>query len=181
VSIDSTAEFEAFYAATFRDVQAFVRRRAHPMLVEEILSETYLVAWRRRADVPAEARAWLFTVARNQMLSAHKGVRRQRELHVRLSAEPAPQQVEDDATGVIERLTLQEAWNTLRAGDQEVLALALFEELDAPSAAEVLGCSRTAYAMRLSRARRRLGAALQSRAETPTPVTAPTNRVRTTP
>jgi RNA polymerase sigma factor (sigma-70 family) len=177
VSIDSTAEFEAFYAETFRDVQAFVQRRAHPMLVEEILSETYLVAWRRRADVPAEARAWLFTVARNQMLSAHKGVRRQRELHVRLSTNQGPHHVTDTSAGVIERLTLQQAWNTLGPGDQEVLALSLFEELDTPTAAQVLGCSRAAYAMRLSRARRRLGTALQARAATSvggTPVTTPT-------
>jgi RNA polymerase sigma factor (sigma-70 family) len=177
VSIESTAEFEAFYAETFRDVQAFVQRRAHPMLVEEILSETYLVAWRRRADVPAEARAWLFTVARNQMLSAHKGLRRQRELHVRLSADPRPDHVADAAAGVVERLTLQQAWNTLGPGDQEVLALSLFEELETSTAAQVLGCSRAAYAMRLSRARRRLGAALQSHAVTPvpgTPATAPT-------
>lgn len=177
MSIESTAEFEAFYAETFRDVQAFVQRRAHPVLVEEILSETYLVAWRRRADVPEAARAWLFTVARNQMLSAHKGVRRQRDLSVRLSTDPGPHHVEDGSSGVIERLTLQQAWNTLGPGDQEVLALALFEELDAPTAAQVLGCSRAAYAMRLSRARRRLGAALQARSAMPVPgipVTTPT-------
>lgn len=177
MSIDSTAEFEAFYAETFRDVQAFVQRRAHPVLVEEILSETYLVAWRRRADIPTERRAWLFTVARNQMLSAHKGVRRQRDLHVRLSTDPGPLHVPDGSASVIERLTLQQAWNSLAPGDQEVLGLSLFEELDAQSAAQVLGCSRAAYAMRLSRARRRLGSALQARAGTTvagTPVTTPT-------
>jgi RNA polymerase sigma factor (sigma-70 family) len=178
VSIDSTAEFEAFYAETFRDVQAFVQRRAHPMLVEEILSETYLVAWRRRADIPSEARAWLFTVARNQMLTAHKGVRRQRDLHVRLGSATSVDHVADTSVGVIERLALHQAWNTLSAADQEVLALSLFEELDAPRAAQVLGCSRAAYAMRLSRARRRLGSALQAEAAVSapgTPVTAPTS------
>lgn len=172
VSINSTAEFEVFYADTFRDVQAFVRRRTHPMLVEEVLSETYLVAWRRRADVPVEARAWLFTVARNQMLTAHRGVKRQRDLHVRLSAAPNDQHAEDTSVGVLERLALRQAWNTLKPSEQEVLALNLFEELDTPEAAQVLGCTRPAYAMRLSRARRALGAALQ--AGTRSVVTPPT-------
>jgi RNA polymerase sigma factor (sigma-70 family) len=162
LSINSTTEFEVFYADTFQDVQAFVRRRTDPMLVEEVLSETYLVVWRRRADVPTEARAWLFTVARNQMLSVHKGARRHRELQVRLSAAPTEQYGEDASVGVLERLALRQAWNTLRPAEQEVLALSLFEELDAPEAAQVLGCTRAAYAMRLSRARRALGAALQA-------------------
>lgn len=46
-------------------VQAYALRRVGPDLAEEVLAETFLVAWRRLADVPGEPLPWLLVVARN--------------------------------------------------------------------------------------------------------------------
>ena len=54
-----------------------------------------------------------------------------------------------------------EALAALPERDREAILLHAWEGLSAPEAAEVLGCSATAYRLRLHRARRRLAAQLQ--------------------
>jgi RNA polymerase sigma-70 factor (ECF subfamily) len=53
------------------------------------------------------------------------------------------------------------AFARLKGGDRELLALAVWEELDAGEIATVLGCSRNAARIRLHRARRRLTSELR--------------------
>lgn len=65
------------YLAHYEDALRFVRRRAHPMNVEDVVGETFLAAWRRRRELPEDARPWLFGTARNLMLNANRGMRRQ--------------------------------------------------------------------------------------------------------
>jgi RNA polymerase sigma-70 factor (ECF subfamily) len=57
-----------------------------------------------------------------------------------------------------QRLDLAEAWTRLSAVHQEALALTVWDGLDAPRAALVLGISPVAYRLRLSRARKALRA-----------------------
>ncbi|MGO4425277.1 sigma factor-like helix-turn-helix DNA-binding protein, partial [Streptomyces sp. MCAF7] len=57
-------------------------------------------------------------------------------------------------------MELAAAWQSLAPADQEVLALHVWEDLAARDAAKVIGCSRAAYAMRLTRAKRRLAGLL---------------------
>jgi len=53
-------------------------------------------------------------------------------------------------------LDLVAAWRALSAGEQEVLALAVFDDLSSPQAARVIGVTPAAYRLRLMRARRAL-------------------------
>jgi RNA polymerase sigma-70 factor (ECF subfamily) len=78
------AEFEELYRATARDVFAYVRRHTAGD-VEEIVVETYAVAWQRRGQLPPVMlrRAWLFGVARVLLLADG---RRRRVAWDRLSA-----------------------------------------------------------------------------------------------
>ncbi|WP_380175780.1 sigma factor-like helix-turn-helix DNA-binding protein [Kineococcus sp. DHX-1] len=62
--------------------------------------------------------------------------------------------------GVIASLDLAAAWHRLAPGEQEVLALAVFEDLTSAQAALVLGTTATAHRLRLTRARRALRAHL---------------------
>ena len=59
-----------------------------------------------------------------------------------------------------DQVDVDERWaaalRSLSFADQEVLALTAWDGLNAKDAAAALECSRSAYAMRLSRARRRL-------------------------
>src|SRR5262245_48381229 len=155
MAIDSEDEFTDVYRAHYEDVLRFVRRRAHPMNVDDIVGETFLAAWRRRSELPEDPRPWLFGTARNAMLNAHRGQRRQTAVAVRVM-ENGGDDSYDGVTQAEERMDLVAAWRRLSAVDQEVLALHVWEGLTDRDAATVLGCSRAAYTMRLSRSKRRL-------------------------
>ncbi|MCX4993524.1 RNA polymerase sigma factor [Streptomyces sp. NBC_00568] len=159
MAIDTEALFTVVYRAHYEDVLRFVSRRAHPMNVDDIVGETFLTAWRRRHELPDDPRPWLFGTARNVMLNAGRGMRRQSSLVVRIQQTfraDGDDSKADFAGRVDDRLGLSAAWQALSEGDQEVLSLHVWEELTAQQAGQVLGCSRATFAMRLTRARRRL-------------------------
>ena len=166
------AEFTEIYRTHYPDVLRFVRRRAHPLNVDDIVGETFLAAWRRRGDLPSNPRPWLFGTARNAMLNSARGSNRQTALAVRIGQA-------DESSGLLgmrgleQRIDVIAAWRTLSAADQEALALHVWEDLSAKDAAATLGCSRAAYAMRLTRAKRALAAELT------VPVTGPISLVTT--
>ncbi|MEV7427633.1 MULTISPECIES: RNA polymerase sigma factor [unclassified Streptomyces] len=173
--IHTEAQFTEVYRAHYEDVLRFVRRRAHPMNVDDIVGETFLAAWRRRSELPDEPRPWLFGTARNAMQNAQRGMRRRSALvvHIQQSSEPDTAHLTPDMSARSDdRLDLGAAWQGLAPADQEVLALHVWEELSARDAAKVLGCTRAAYAMRLTRAKRRLAARLTAKAPVPTALSA---------
>lgn len=150
--------FVQLYDSTYADVLRFVHRRAGPGRAEDVVHEAFLVAWRRLDDVPPrpdDARAWLFGTARRCMLNDRRGEVRRDALVVRIATAPssvAP--LTDDE--VVQHVDLAAAWRRLTADEQEVLALAVWEDLPSPQAGRVLGISAVAYRLRLHRARRRL-------------------------
>lgn len=153
--------FRAAFAAWYPDVLRFVSRRVHPTHAEDVVAETFLVLWRRVADLPADpgdGRAWAFGVARGVLLNDRRGVRRREALAVRLADEAGRSRPfgGEDPDLVARRLDLVAAWPRLTAGDQEVLALAYWDDLTSPEAASVLGISPVAFRLRLTRARRAL-------------------------
>ena len=158
--------FRALHQDTFADLLRFVERRVPAGEAEDIVSTVYLTAWRRLAELPADARPWLFAVARRTMANQTRGWLRRRALDVRLTA-VEQQQPYDDSTGAAARLDLQRAWRTLSPADREVLALVAFDGLTAEQAATVLHCRRSTFAMRLARARKRLQAALEPAGPSP--------------
>ncbi|RFA09341.1 hypothetical protein B7R54_08935 [Subtercola boreus] len=178
----SLASFSAMYRQTYAEVLRFVRRRAHPLAVDDIVSETFTIAWAKRDALPREPLPWLYNTARNVMLNAARAGERQKSVGVRLAgfAETydsagigsgvGASEASGDVADIERRIDLAAAFTTLSAVDQEVLTLDAWEDLDAKSAAQTLGCSRATYAMRLTRARRRLAALLR---ETPEPADAP--------
>lgn len=127
-------------------------------MAEEIVAETFLIAWRRLEDLPAEPLPWLFGAAR-RVLANH---RRYTERRNRNGAAVPLEYVElgDPATALPEQLAERQAFVTafaaIRAEDREVLALIAWDGLSSREAAEVLGCSTAAFSLRLHRARRRL-------------------------
>lgn len=147
--------FEALYWRTNRDLAAFIRRRVPVDAVEDVLAETFVVAWRRLSDIPSEERAWLFGVARNVIRNSYRAEARQRALHVRI-ADGSPDRVESFDDAIATRAELAHAWNQLSETEQEVIALVAWDDLSNAEAAQVLGVTTSAYAVRLFRARRRL-------------------------
>jgi RNA polymerase sigma-70 factor (ECF subfamily) len=153
------ARFRAVYEATYDDLLRFAQRRVDRTHAEDVTAEVFLVAWRRLDDMPEridDARPWLFGVARAAMLNHHRGERRRDALAVRVAdvtatnGSPAP----DDESA--SRLDLAVAWGCLSPAEQEVIGLTVWEGLRSAQAGTVLGCSATAYRLRLVRARRSL-------------------------
>ena len=153
------AWFRAVYEATYEDLLRFAQRRVDRCDAEDVAAAVFLVAWRRLADMPEgldDARPWLFGVARATMLNHRRGERRREALAVRIADASARHRDGAHDDGTASRLDLASAWSRLSAGEQEVISLAVWEGLDSARAAAVLGCSATAYRLRLSRARRSL-------------------------
>ena len=172
------ARFRAVYEATYDDLLRFAQRRVHPTHAEDVAADVFLVAWRRFDEMPQrmdDARPWLFGVARATMLNHRRGERRRDALAVRIADGTARQLASAEDELAAYRLDLASAWARLSATEQEVISLAVWEGLDSAGAGVVLGCSATAYRLRLSRARR----SLRRHATSPTSSPAPTSATTT--
>jgi RNA polymerase sigma factor (sigma-70 family) len=157
--MDQQERFRALHRDTFADLLRFVERRIPADEAEDVVSTVFLTAWRRFADIPDDARPWLFAVARRTMANQTRGWLRRQALDVRMTG--ADSHVPDGSAGTAARIDLERAWKSLSAADREVLALVAFDGLTSDQAATVLNCRRSTFAMRLARARKRLAAALE--------------------
>jgi RNA polymerase sigma-70 factor (ECF subfamily) len=155
---------EDLYRAHAKHVLAYALRRSDTATAEDVVSEVFLVANRRLVEVPADARPWLYGVARRVLANQRRSEKRRAALHAALGvlardrATASPPAFPADTP-------LLEALATLRPDDREVVMLTAWEDLDATGAAAVLGCSARAVYTRLHRARARLQAELDRRAE----------------
>jgi RNA polymerase sigma-70 factor (ECF subfamily) len=168
--------FTDLFAETYPAVLRFVDRRVHPSHAEDVAAEVFLVLWRRLDEVPADAedaRAWLFGVARRTLMARIRGERRRQALAVRIAVDGLSQAHDGvDPDLVARRLDLAQAWTDLSSVHQEALALTVWDGLDGPRAARVLGISPVAYRLRLSRARKALRIHLETLSQTSTEATA---------
>jgi RNA polymerase sigma-70 factor (ECF subfamily) len=157
------AAFLSLYEASYDAIYTYAARRAGVDAADEIAAETFLVAWRRYDAIPAEPLPWLYGVAHNVTLRHHAATGRRRRAQDDLERE-RPAAAADAGTG---DPWLWQAWERLRPGDREVLALIAWEELTVTDAARVLGCSPPVFSVRLHRARRRLQQLLDSPVPSP--------------
>lgn len=151
--------FTSLYDAVYPDLLRFVQRRAPGDHADDVVSEAFLVVWRRLDELPGthdDARAWIFGIARNVLLNDHRSEQRRTALGVRLADAADRPSTDGHVDGVVSGVDLARAWRCLSETHQEALALAAFEGLSAPHAATVLGISPVAFRLRLSRARRAL-------------------------
>ena len=146
------AEFEALFRATRAPLLGYLTRRAPAEDAADLLADVYLVAWRRRADLPPgpERRLWLFGVARRLVADHH------RSAGVRADAVGAVVPVEPcgerDARGDAVRAALE----TLGDLDRELVTLTTWEGLSTAEASRVVGITPGTARVRLHRARTRL-------------------------
>ncbi|MEU1183083.1 RNA polymerase sigma factor [Streptomyces sp. NPDC005820] len=130
---------------------------------EEVMSETFLAAWRGREDVEAgggSLRPWLFGIATNKARNADRGLRRRLAFLARRSTEEAVDDFAEDVAGRVDdtrRLAeVRRVLGRLRRHEREVIALCAWGGLDYAQAAEALGVPVGTVRSRLSRARARL-------------------------
>lgn len=148
--------FTLLYDAHSSAVRAYAWRRG-PDTADDVVAETFTIAWQRLDDVPADPLPWLLGVARNVRFNLLRGERRRHEREGRWASDGV---VPSFAGGVEARAALRAALQRLSGRDREILLLAAWERLDGRALAAVLGCSKAAAAVRLHRARKRLAAAM---------------------
>lgn len=152
--------FRQLYEDNVSSILGYVMRRVRsPDDAADTVADTFLTAWRRIDDAPAdpEGRLWLYGIARRKLSNQRRGRRRQGQLADRLRAELATLTISRPIEAADGRLgDLAEALSSMRPGDREVLSLSTWEDLSTLEIARVLGCSENAAKLRLSRARKRL-------------------------
>ena len=154
------ARFRAIYLAHHDDIWRYAMRRLPSHDAAGVVSDVFLVAWRRVDEAPQgdEVRLWLYAVARNCVANFQRGQRRYSRLLDRLtSSRPRGLTVyEAGADGSGDDREVCTALATLAEKDQEVLRLLFWEQLSQQEAAAVLGVSTNAVAIRAHRGRQHL-------------------------
>ncbi|TNC22412.1 RNA polymerase sigma factor [Amycolatopsis alkalitolerans] len=137
---------------------------------EDLTSNTFLIAWRKRRDVTLvhdSALPWLYTVAGNLARSEHRGASRRLRLLRRL---PEPRAVSDHADSVAEQLdgearlrSVLDAVRNLPRAQRQVVELCLLGDLSTADAAALLEVAEVTVRSHLSRARAHLRALLEEK------------------
>lgn len=155
------------FRATYDRVLAYALRRADRTEAEDVVAETYAVAWRRYGDVPADPLPWLYGVARRTLANSRRSGRRKAQLAERLAAQlqPASTLEPDFSERSDDAVLMRAALAALSDADREALMLVAWEGLDNERAAIVLGVSPQAFAVRMHRARRRLQVEIERRSD----------------
>jgi RNA polymerase sigma-70 factor (ECF subfamily) len=172
----SRARFEDIFYAHADAVLAYALRRSDPDTAQEVVAETFTIAWRRMGDVPDPALPWLLGTARRVLANTRRASSRRRELTLRLEREPDSYQG-DRTRDVDTDLAARDALASLPPSEREAMELLAWEGLSPAEAARVLGCSRRVIAVRVHRARKKLRApmtaALDLAAQRPTDLVDP--------
>jgi RNA polymerase sigma-70 factor, ECF subfamily len=157
--VGSRTRFEALYREHCGAVRAFVHRRVASAAADDVVSEVFVVAWRRLDQAPPDELPWLLGIARGVLANQRRGDARRLALRDRLTASVVTgfEHGPDWSGGESE---VWRAFGSLSQRDQELLLLVAWDGLDRAQAASVLGVGTAAFSVRLHRARRRLERAL---------------------
>lgn len=128
----------------------------------DLLSETFLVAWRQSAKVPStedEARMWMYGVARKVLANWSRGRRRRTALADSLKAHLAHSRPAAEAPGP-EAVDIRRAVRALPSNQRELVMLVYWDGFSIVEAGTILGLSESTVRGRHQRARARLSEAL---------------------
>ena len=150
-----TAAFRGVFTSTFPELVRYTRRRVAAADVDDVVSEVYLVAWRRWDGRPEHDRPlpWLYGIAANVVRNRTRADRRRVRLTERVARHTPPQSV---AGPELVDSPLADALAELSFDDQELLRLLAWERLSHAEIATALGCSVNAVGIRAHRAKQRL-------------------------
>lgn len=157
---DRDARFVSVYKDHLLAVYVYCRRRVVADRVDDVVAETFLAVWRKIDQLPAGdgVLPWLYGFAYRSVLHQWRSSYRRRRLSERLAALGAdtPSPPEELLVTGYESARVLEATSRLKATDQEVLRLSLWEELSHAEIAAVLDLSVDAVRQRYSRALKQL-------------------------
>ena len=159
VALEDVRAFEALYRAYHPRLRRFLRgmlRQAN--LVDEVLDDTMLVAWRKAHtfDATAQVSTWLFAIAYRQALKALRRV--DWALPDPADDPPAPREAEPDheLAHAQLRARLDAAMAQLTPEHRAVIDLTYFHGYSCREIADVVGCPVATVKTRMFYARRRM-------------------------
>jgi RNA polymerase sigma-70 factor (ECF subfamily) len=151
------------FVATFRshlqDISKYLTRRVEVSQVEDLASEIFEIAWRKRESCPEGFElAWLYNIA-GFVVSNHRRRASRRGIFVPLldhdQAALSAEDVALDGSGVAI------AFGLLASKDRQILSLLVFEQLSIKEISVALGVTENSTSQRLKRARERLAKHLE--------------------
>lgn len=154
------ASFEALYRENYARVLAFALRRAGRATADDVVAQTFLIAWRRRDELVGDPLPWLLGVARRVLANQLRTLRRSEALAARARLDAGSREQGDVGDVLFLDAPIALALNSLPASDRETLLMTAWDGLSPMEAARVVGCSAPAFRVRLHRAKRRLEQAL---------------------
>jgi RNA polymerase sigma factor (sigma-70 family) len=139
-----------------------LRRMADNSAVEDLVAETFIVAWRKWEQLPnrEEELFWLYGIAGRVLSNLRRREVRQLRLQGRLSLEREVEHEPPLSPDDIARLLI--ALGQLSPPEREILELLYWERLSYREISLALGCSENAVGVRLTRARKSLRVRLGS-------------------
>lgn len=159
-SLAEPARFAAVFDRHFTLVHRFLAVRVDTG-VEDLCSETFAIAFRRRASYDAtrpDARAWLLGIALNLAREKRRKERRERSALARLSL-PASADSTDEVVGRVDALSatarIRVALASLTDDERDVLLLHACADLSYTEIADLLAIPVGTVRSRLRRARQR--------------------------
>lgn len=170
----SLAEPELFthvYERHAADIHAYIARRLGPEVAEDLLAETFVLAFEKRARFDrarGAVRPWLYGIATNVVARHRRTEARRLHALARAAARPEPGGGWELADAVADRLSaaglrgeLMAALAAMPGRNRDVLLLMAWGGLSHEEVARSLGLRPGAVRTRLHRARRSLREALE--------------------
>ena len=168
--VQDSAEARLDINALYRNHAQFLARilarlTGDPGSVEDLLQETFLVAFRKRDqyDDAASERAWLYGIASRLALQHRRSRRRFGLFRQRLEVEPAtpPPSPPQDVEVAQNRARLYTALQALPAAQREAVVLYELEGLEGTAASKLLAIPEGTFWTRLHHGRKKLVVALR--------------------
>jgi RNA polymerase sigma-70 factor (ECF subfamily) len=153
--IPSGERFNALYDHNAQDILTYLlRRTATPEDAADCLAETFLIAWDKREQIPADARPWLFGVARNVLRRGHERDDRAQAAAAGLARDLRDAGVESTPAPTAEPVIA--SLEHLSVIDREIVTLMAWDSLTPREVAKVLRLSPNVVRVRAHRARMKL-------------------------
>lgn len=148
---DLAARFTALAHEVAVPLRRYVVRRADPSIVDDIVSEVFVVLWRRFGDVPVDnPLPWTYGIARHCLANSRRAAARHLRLVERLTRTESPAELPASE----DHPQVRDALAVLRPLDREIVTLWAWEGLAPREIATVTGLTANAVSIRLHKAKK---------------------------
>lgn len=145
------------------ELTRYAARRLGHSASEDVVSDVFLVVWRRWDSLPADhdgRRAWAYEALKRTMLHHQRRERSRAALSARVRAQLTSAEAERPESSVLDEASVGALLDALPDRERAVVELVYLHGHTVKETAHALGLGASAVKMRLSRARARLAAAL---------------------